>query len=45
MEDKKVKEEIEYLVDDSPVEVDLSHYTAEEIEELFQERFGKYVDE
>ena len=33
----------EYLVDDTPV--DISRYTDAEIEEMFQERFGEYLDE
>lgn len=37
----KNEENIEYLVDDNPV--DISHLTDEEAEKIFQERFGEYV--
>lgn len=38
-----MKQKVEYLVDDTPV--DLSKYTDEEIEKIFQERFGEYINE
>lgn len=37
----KNKKQVEYLVDDNPV--DISHLSDEEAERIYQERFGDYI--
>ncbi len=40
------KNEIEYLVDDTPIDLSAyDKYTDEEIEKMYQERFGEYLED
>ena len=39
------KKEMEWIIDDTPLDFsDLEKYTDEEIEQMFQELFGEYVE-
>ena len=40
------KDNIEYLVDDTPIDASMyDNYTDEELEKLYQERFGEYLED